>query len=179
MLRAVRTSETSVDNHFTRQYNPWWWRQYAPLKRRSTIILHGSITQKTALNIMAGICRYAVPEHFVPEFQTGTYRYILLSIYLFHFSDGISLFRFKKYTGTSEFPFQELIWGWWWSQFRRTRTIDMNNTYRTFKDLWIWFDTGGAYDPINIQSTLRLYSESINKSRSILAFSLSYIVWGK
>jgi hypothetical protein len=27
-----------------------WWRQYAPLKRRSTIILHGSITQKTALN---------------------------------------------------------------------------------------------------------------------------------
>jgi len=27
------------------------WRQYAPLKRRSTIILHGSITQKTTLNI--------------------------------------------------------------------------------------------------------------------------------
>jgi len=27
-----------------------WWRQYAPLKRRSTIILHGSTTQKTALN---------------------------------------------------------------------------------------------------------------------------------
>jgi hypothetical protein len=32
--------------------HPWWWRQYAPLKRRSTIILHGSITQKTALNII-------------------------------------------------------------------------------------------------------------------------------
>jgi hypothetical protein len=31
--------------------HPWWWRQYAPLKRRSTIILHGSITQKTTLNI--------------------------------------------------------------------------------------------------------------------------------
>jgi hypothetical protein len=30
--------------------HPWWWRQYAPLKRRSTIILHGSTTQKTALN---------------------------------------------------------------------------------------------------------------------------------
>jgi hypothetical protein len=30
---------------------PFWWRQYAPLKRRSTIILHGSTTQKTALNI--------------------------------------------------------------------------------------------------------------------------------
>jgi hypothetical protein len=27
--------------------HPWWWRQYAPLKRRSTIILHGSISQKT------------------------------------------------------------------------------------------------------------------------------------
>jgi hypothetical protein len=31
--------------------HPWWWRQYAPLKRRSTIILHGSISQKTTLNI--------------------------------------------------------------------------------------------------------------------------------
>jgi hypothetical protein len=29
----------------------WWWRQYAPLKRRSTIILHGSTSQKTILNI--------------------------------------------------------------------------------------------------------------------------------
>jgi hypothetical protein len=33
----------------------WWWRQYAPLKRRSTFILHGSITQKTTLN-MIKIC---------------------------------------------------------------------------------------------------------------------------
>jgi hypothetical protein len=32
--------------------HPWWWRQYAPLKRRSTIYLHGSTTQKTALNIV-------------------------------------------------------------------------------------------------------------------------------
>jgi hypothetical protein len=30
----------------------WWWRQYEPLKRRSTIILHGSTSQKTTLNIM-------------------------------------------------------------------------------------------------------------------------------
>jgi hypothetical protein len=29
--------------------HPWWWRQYAPLKRRSTIILHGSTSQKTIL----------------------------------------------------------------------------------------------------------------------------------
>jgi hypothetical protein len=34
------------------EYHPWWWRQYAPLKRRSTIILHGSITHKTTLNIV-------------------------------------------------------------------------------------------------------------------------------
>jgi hypothetical protein len=33
------------------------WRQYAPLKRRSTIVLHGSITQKTVLNIDY-TCRY-------------------------------------------------------------------------------------------------------------------------
>jgi hypothetical protein len=32
--------------------HPWWWRQYAPLKRRSTIILQGSICQKTTLNIV-------------------------------------------------------------------------------------------------------------------------------
>jgi hypothetical protein len=37
--------------------HPWWWRQYAPLKRRSTIILHGSITQKTALNIILAAVR--------------------------------------------------------------------------------------------------------------------------
>jgi hypothetical protein len=58
---AVHTSETSVDNHFAPQYNlhhqgwvthPWWWRQYAPLKRRSTIILQGSIMQETTLNII-------------------------------------------------------------------------------------------------------------------------------
>jgi hypothetical protein len=32
-----------------RDIHPWWWRQHVPLKRRSTIILHGSTTQKTAL----------------------------------------------------------------------------------------------------------------------------------
>jgi hypothetical protein len=69
MMEAVRISETSVDNYFTRQYIPednselhtrrcenlkssGWWRQYVPLKRRSTIILHGSTSQKTILNIM-------------------------------------------------------------------------------------------------------------------------------
>jgi hypothetical protein len=37
MLVAVRTSEEWVEYNFT---HSWWWRQYAPLKRRSTIILH-------------------------------------------------------------------------------------------------------------------------------------------
>jgi hypothetical protein len=54
LMEAVRTSETSVDNYFTRQYIPEenhhpWWRQYARLKRRSTIILHGSTSQKTII----------------------------------------------------------------------------------------------------------------------------------
>jgi hypothetical protein len=29
---------------------PLWWRQHIPLKRRATIILHGSTSQKTILN---------------------------------------------------------------------------------------------------------------------------------
>jgi hypothetical protein len=37
--------------------HPWWWRQYAPPKRRSTIILHGSISQKTTLNIILAAVR--------------------------------------------------------------------------------------------------------------------------
>jgi hypothetical protein len=49
-----------VDQHIRGAYclhhqgcvNPWWWRQYAPLKHRSTIILHGSTSQKTILNFI-------------------------------------------------------------------------------------------------------------------------------
>jgi hypothetical protein len=37
--------------------HPWWWRRYAPLKRRSTIILHGSTSQKTILNIILAAVR--------------------------------------------------------------------------------------------------------------------------
>jgi hypothetical protein len=32
--------------------HPWWWRQHVPLKRRSTIVLHGSTSQNTILNII-------------------------------------------------------------------------------------------------------------------------------
>jgi hypothetical protein len=38
--------------------HPWWWRQYAPLKRRSTIILHGSTSQKTILNITVWLFKW-------------------------------------------------------------------------------------------------------------------------
>jgi hypothetical protein len=55
--------------------HPWWWRQYVPLKRRSTIILHGSTTQKTALNIISAVCpcncqsSWAVSHYDTPPFQ--------------------------------------------------------------------------------------------------------------
>jgi hypothetical protein len=66
MMKAVRTSETSVDNYFTRRYipednseqGPWWWRQHVPLKRRTIIILHGSTSQKTILKFMRPYCVY-------------------------------------------------------------------------------------------------------------------------
>jgi hypothetical protein len=38
-------------------YHPGWWRQYVPLKRRSTIILHGITSQKTILNIILAAVR--------------------------------------------------------------------------------------------------------------------------
>jgi hypothetical protein len=37
--------------------HPWWWRQYVPLKRRSTIILHGSTSQKTIPNFILAAVR--------------------------------------------------------------------------------------------------------------------------
>jgi hypothetical protein len=36
---------------------PWLWRQHVPLKRRSTIILHGSTSQKTNLNFILSAMR--------------------------------------------------------------------------------------------------------------------------
>jgi hypothetical protein len=38
--------------------HPWWWRQHVPLKRRSTIILHGSTSQKTILNVLFVVCMH-------------------------------------------------------------------------------------------------------------------------
>jgi hypothetical protein len=49
--RRFRVHTASIITH------PWWWRQYAPLKRRSTIILQGSTSQKTILNIILAAVR--------------------------------------------------------------------------------------------------------------------------
>jgi hypothetical protein len=37
--------------------SPWWWRQHFPLKRRSTINLHGSTSKKTNLNFILAAVR--------------------------------------------------------------------------------------------------------------------------
>jgi hypothetical protein len=40
-----------------RDDDPLWWRQHAPLKRRTIIILHGSTSQKTILNFILAAVR--------------------------------------------------------------------------------------------------------------------------
>jgi hypothetical protein len=46
-------SLVGVDQHFGSVYclhhQPWWWRQYSPLKHQSTTRLHGTTSQKTNL----------------------------------------------------------------------------------------------------------------------------------
>jgi hypothetical protein len=55
------------------------------------------------------MCRYNVPGLlYIPKFHTCTYKYTLYPFIFFRLSDGITSFRFKKYTGTSEFPFRAL-----------------------------------------------------------------------
>jgi hypothetical protein len=55
----------------------------------------------------AGICRCIIPELlYVPEFHTFAYQYIIHPFIFFRYSNSISLFRFKKYTGTCKFPFR-------------------------------------------------------------------------
>jgi hypothetical protein len=67
--------------------HPWWWRQYAPLKRRSTIILHGSISQKTTLNIMTVVLSCCVEISFLIIFRIFEIIGDILAICIvFHFS---------------------------------------------------------------------------------------------
>jgi hypothetical protein len=53
----------------------WWWRQYAPLKRRSTIMLLGSITQKTALNRIS-VTRWYFLYPFLSKSECRIDRYV-------------------------------------------------------------------------------------------------------
>jgi hypothetical protein len=39
------------------------------------------------------IGRYIIPELFIPEFNAGTYQYIVYPFLFFRFSDHISFFR--------------------------------------------------------------------------------------
>jgi hypothetical protein len=54
-------------------------RQYAPLKRRPTIILHGSISQKTILNIILLVIKQHslnLTERMFADFGVHTYLFI-------------------------------------------------------------------------------------------------------
>jgi hypothetical protein len=54
-------SHVEVDRRFRGKYclhhylSPWWWRQYAPLKRRSAPTLHGATSQKTLNFIFSAV----------------------------------------------------------------------------------------------------------------------------
>jgi hypothetical protein len=52
-VRLRRVDSNTVATHSS----PWWWRQHVPLKRWSTIILHGSTSQKTNLNFILAAVR--------------------------------------------------------------------------------------------------------------------------
>jgi hypothetical protein len=79
----------NLDPSVARLTHPWWWRQYTPLKRRSTIILHGSTTQKTALNIVQknvgtfGINPCDEGNCLIWRHDTG---FILLHSFIFYFT---------------------------------------------------------------------------------------------
>jgi hypothetical protein len=47
---------TTEKSQLTRGKSPWWWRQYAPLTRRSTLMrLHGTTSQKALILINAAV----------------------------------------------------------------------------------------------------------------------------
>jgi hypothetical protein len=113
MMEAARTSETSVDSYFTRRYIP----EDNSERRSTSSKLQGAKSQKAVIFSLYSVSsksvlemgRYTVPELlFVPEFHTGTYQYILIHIFSFHFSDGSA---FKKYTGSSKLSFRALAKG--------------------------------------------------------------------
>jgi hypothetical protein len=48
MMKAVRTSETSVDNHYTRQYNPEDSFEHRP---QTCLTKHGIVTQECIVTV--------------------------------------------------------------------------------------------------------------------------------
>jgi hypothetical protein len=56
-IRTERFDAKCSDDLLSLLSSPWWWRQHVPLKRRSTIILHGSTSQKTNLNLILAAAR--------------------------------------------------------------------------------------------------------------------------
>jgi hypothetical protein len=62
--------------------HPWWWRHHAPLKRRSTIILHGNTSQK------AFWTSYSPPRELEISYVT-----ILFST-VFQFNEGPALSQY-------------------------------------------------------------------------------------
>jgi hypothetical protein len=65
----------------------------------------------------AGICWYTIPDLFVPEFNTGTYQYILYPFIFFHFLTAYPCFAFMKYTSGSEFTLQALYTTYYGAEF--------------------------------------------------------------
>jgi hypothetical protein len=66
----------------------WWWRQDAPLKRRSTSIwLHGSISQKTLNFIVAAVRTWYLTNRFSYGFTDPNYAFWTISTILGTHSD--------------------------------------------------------------------------------------------
>jgi hypothetical protein len=69
----MATNERMWD--FKYEDHPWWWRQHVHLKRRSTIILHGSTSQKTILN------ERMLSEWWIGKGLEGSDRGLILTCY--------------------------------------------------------------------------------------------------
>jgi hypothetical protein len=78
----------------------WWWRQYAPLKRRSTIILYGSISQKTTLNINVAT-RHKTTTYIHGRLISANHRQRMNFIPKSHYTDGRRSVQIKVKSGTA------------------------------------------------------------------------------
>jgi hypothetical protein len=63
-----------------------WWRQHVPLKRRSTIILHGSTSQKTILN----------KNHLVHPHHSYSWHDLCLTTYILNFLQWQTFNKIKR-----------------------------------------------------------------------------------